>query len=417
MNSEGKKTRQSIPAPKGAGILTLVALLIMLAAGTILPARQAFAVDEEMPKLGIQPVDSDSIFFSEEINPGKTKTLKVELSNVGKNDVQILTYAADVYSLVNGGLGVKLADEGTSGTTAWLDYPTQTIDLPHSAGQVVEFTISVPKETTPGEYVTSLVIQNAKPIEGSGGVSMNQILRQAIAVAINVPGDEAPALEIGTIAYHDNPIIDSLLIEVRNTGNIHLKPAGTVKVVDASGASVLEVNVGMDSVYAGMSTMLEIGLTEPLASGDYSVSVDLKDEKRGGEAAVRDLTMNVVDTAQVSTLPRINTTEVVPVRPSDDASVQFANIVVSIDNPQQIANGQVVLHVERDGELVEDYPLSFAGPIETGQSDFQQRYLPLTGWQAGTYTFTVRIEAVDATSGEVTVLVESDEPVSLEIAE
>ncbi len=403
------------PAPRGAGFLTLMALAFLLIGSFWVQTSKVVAQDD-MPKLGIEPANSDEIFFSETVRPGDSKTLTVALSNAGKTDVTILTYAADVYSLINGGLGVNLSDAPVSGATTWLDYPTQTVKIPHGEGLQVEFQLTVPPGVRPGEYVTSLVIQNAEPVKGTGAVTVDQILRQAIAVAIRVPGDEHPGLEIGSVVYRDNALIDSLLIEVRNTGNIHLKPAGSVRVLDPRGETKLDVEVGMDSVYAGTTTMLEIGLTESFDTGDYQISVQLDDHDRGGSASIVDMPFAVVDTAQASAVVRVDEFETVAVRAADDAPIQFVDVSVSIENPgTQIANGQVVLHVERDGELVEDYPLTSGTPIETGPLNVRQRYLPMTGWLPGVYSFSVRIESIDPATGETAILAASETPVMLEI--
>jgi hypothetical protein len=414
-----------IPAPRWAGILSLLALLVMVLGSVAMPDHSASAQDaestpevaDEMPKLGIKPADGDGIFFTARLEPGEQTELSVELFNAGKNDVKVLTYAADIYSLVNGGFGVELSDEPASGTTTWLDYKTQTFDLPHGEGRIESFTVEVPKDTAPGEYITSLVIQTAEAVKGEGDLTVDQILRQAIAVAITVPGEEHPALEIGAVTYKDNPLIDSLLIEVRNTGNLHLKPEGTVQIVDATGATVLDVNVGMDSVYAGTTTMLELGLTQSFPVGDYRAVVHLEDTKRGGSAVAEGEPFSVTQLTELATTSmQIDALNVDLVRTADGQTVQFADVSVAITNAGgRVPNAQIVLHVERDGELVEDYPLTTGTSLESGPTSVRQRYLPLTGWTPGSYSFSVSVKSVDLATGNVTVLATSSGPVLLEI--
>lgn len=38
--------------------------------------------------------------------------------------------------------------------------------------------VSVPPNTPPGEYFTSLVVENDQPIKGRGAVAVNQVERQ-----------------------------------------------------------------------------------------------------------------------------------------------------------------------------------------------------------------------------------------------
>src|SRR4051812_9477393 len=74
----------------------------------------------ETPRLGIRPIDYEG-YFTLEMKPGEKKKLTVELGNYGTQSVKARTYAADVYTLINGGFGVRLDGEATSGTTLWLD--------------------------------------------------------------------------------------------------------------------------------------------------------------------------------------------------------------------------------------------------------------------------------------------------------
>ena len=335
--------------------------------------------------------------------------------------MKVLTYAADVISIVNGGLGIQASDAPATGVTTWVDYPTQTLEMKHGEGMAVTFNLTVPKGTAPGQYLTILVIQNADPIKGTGsgsdGVAINQILRQGVAVAITVPGDADAAMEVGAVSYKDNPVTDSVLIDVKNTGHLHLTPTGNVQIVDSTGATVLDTPVTMGKVYTGTETQIEIGLTKPLADGTYTATVALTDPDTGVQASEADVAFDVVATETVSTAPAtVDSLTVTPVRSVTMGPVQVANVAATITNPgATISNGQLILHVERDGQLVEDYPLTPPGEIAPGPMQFQQRYLPLSGWVAGSYSFSVRIVSVDPATGKTTDLGGSESPVVVDI--
>jgi len=411
------------PALRRAGFVAAFTLFFFVVVGLTLPGSRTSAEEAtptpsptpptEMPKLGIKPVGEDGIFFTETIEPGKSADLSVEFFNPGSFDIEVLTYAADVYSLINGGFGAELAGEPASGTTTWLSFEPQQFDLRRGKGVQVPFAVAVPEETAPGEYITSLVIQTAEAIKGTGDLAVDQILRQAVAVAITVPGDQRPGLELGAASYKDNAVVDSLLFEVRNTGNVHLKPQGTVRIVDATGAEILSAEVAMDTVYAGTTTMLELGLSEPFRLGEYQAFLELGDPDRGGHAAADGVPLAVTELTELTTTSvQVDNLSVDLVRTPDGKTVQFANVGVSVRNSgETVQNTQIVLSVERDGELVEEYPLTSDAPLETGPTSLQQRYLPLTGWMPGSYSFTVSVETVDPSSGNVTVLATSAEPV------
>src|SRR5438046_263840 len=115
----------------------------------------------DFPTFGISPLDYKGAYFDLILKPGETRQLKVEVGNYGKVEGEARTFAADVYTIVNGGFGAKLDDEHKAGTTLWLDYASKTLLLPAGKALQQSFTVQVPIGTLPGEYITSLVVQNS----------------------------------------------------------------------------------------------------------------------------------------------------------------------------------------------------------------------------------------------------------------
>lgn len=262
-------------------------ILLLAVAVFALNAGPALA-GHEPPRLGLTPVDHDGTYFELSLEPGETRRLQVELANFGHDQTDARTYAADVYSIVNGGFGAELFGDEPSGTTRWLDYPTQEATLGPNEAIVVDFTVSVPEGTSPGEYVAALIAENVVPYAGDAddGIAIEQTVRNAIAVAIDVPGPRRPALEIGAVAHavaaDDRSVVS---FEVANTGNVHLKPAGEFVLRDAAGEEIAASEPAMDSVYAGSTAALEIPLASRLRAGDYCAELSLADEESGAADA------------------------------------------------------------------------------------------------------------------------------------
>ncbi len=202
--------------------------------------------------------------------------LEVELANHGNNPILVQIYAADVYSLINGGFGVRLFDEPTSGATRWIDFPSEAFELDGQTSTIRSIQLEIPDDAAAGEYLSALVIQNANPTGGTGeGVGFKQVNRQAIAVAVTLPGELIPGLAFGDVTHKFVGGKSVLLAEVENTGNVHMKLEGQFTVTDSGGAEVLNQPVTMGTVYAGTLTHLEVPVGSALAPGDYRVSVEL----------------------------------------------------------------------------------------------------------------------------------------------
>lgn len=392
----------------------LIAFLFFLLLAS--PLRPVAAQDDAMPKLGIAPVDVPGPYFDITMEPGERRELTVLLTNGGAKAVRAQTYAADVYSILNGGFGAELVDEPASGVTKWLDYKTDTFDFAPGTTMDRTFTVTVPDKTKPGEYITSLAIQNADPIKGGqGSIGINQIVRQMIAVVITVPGPQKPKFKITGATYEVLPSYARVLVGIDNTGNVRLKPAGDVVIRDRSGTEITRSTIAMDSVYARTDTSIEVILLQPMQPGDYSVSVTLKDETYDLSVEAPALPFTVANEATTGTpaseVPTIAIESVAinELRDPNSNALQGVELVVSIDNQGvPIENARLTLHVSRDGQKVEDFVLGSSLSFPGGKAESSQRYFPMSGWTTGTWSFSVTLDVIDPTTGVVTELATQD---------
>jgi hypothetical protein len=253
---------------------------------TWLAAAGPAAAADQAPRLGLTPVGRAGAYFDLTLRPTEALQLQVEAANFGEEETVARTYAADVYSIVNGGFGAELFGDEVTGTASWLSYPTSEVTLGPREAAVVTFEVAVPAGTAAGQYIAALVIENVEPVSGSGPVALSQVNRNAIAVAIDVPGAREPALAIGGVA--DKSVLGSslLVFDVINPGNTHLRPAGAFRLLDARGSQVTDGSVAMDIVYAGTRTQLEAPLSDPLPPGDYCAELTLTDPETGATATI-----------------------------------------------------------------------------------------------------------------------------------
>jgi hypothetical protein len=238
--------------------------------------------------LGISPLDYAGQFFDITLKPGESRDLKVEVGNHGAETTSARTYPANVYTIVNGGFGAALDDSHPTGTTLWVDYPQKTLDL--GAGKALQqgFTVHVPQDAAPGEYITSLVVETATPTTTStngGGVALKQVKRNVLAVVVTVPGPRLPALAIGSFEHKVVAGTSVITATVQNTGNVRLAPSGALVLKDAQGSEVTRYPIAMGTFYAGTSTTIEVPFATTLSEGAYVVSLELSDGASGVTAA------------------------------------------------------------------------------------------------------------------------------------
>jgi hypothetical protein len=252
--------------------------VICLAAAPLVAAGDA-------PRLGLTPVGQEGTFFDLTLEPGDHLQIEVEAANFGHERTRARTYAADVYSIVNGGFGAELRGQQSAEPTTWLSYPTQEITLKPQQALSVPFEVDVPFDTPPGQYITALVIESKEDLQSTGVLALNQVNRSAIAVAIDVPGPHEPRLSIGSLQHKTVAGHSILTFAVSNPGNVHLWPEGRLVLREKGGSRIVALAVVMDAVYAGKATVLETPLSWGLAPGEYCAELSLSDPATGAHDA------------------------------------------------------------------------------------------------------------------------------------
>ncbi len=232
-------------------------------------------------ELGLVPVGQPGSFFDVSMLPGETRILEVEIANHGSADIMARTYAADVYTIINGGFGGRLRGEAATGTTLWLDYQTELLDLAVGDRSLRSFTISVPADAGPGEYITSLILENEDAVEHAGVVGARQVVRQALGVIVTVPGVRSPAMEVGQAEHLLVAGRSVLSVAVSNPGNVRLKPLVELSLRDAGGRLVSHASVQMDTFYAVNDSTVEVPLDALLLPGTYTIEVAVEDVAQG----------------------------------------------------------------------------------------------------------------------------------------
>jgi hypothetical protein len=257
-------------------------------------ASTAQAATEAAP-LSLAAVGQGGSYFDVTISAGSTLQLEVARSNPGSGAVTAHSYVGSVFTIVNGGFGATDSGETMTGASAWVDYPDEVFSLDAGVTDTKAFTVTVPTGTLPGEYISSIVLQNNDALPGEGQVALDRVIRQAVAISIRVPGALEPDFSLGA-ASHDTVGGRSVVsVELGNEGNQHLKPAGTMTVKDATKTVVSEAPVTMGSVYAGMDTSVAVTLGGLLLPGEYTVTLVLADPSTGVTASITDVPFTVVD--------------------------------------------------------------------------------------------------------------------------
>jgi hypothetical protein len=280
-------------APRGRTLGSRLAVIGLIAFLIAFLVPTAVLGQSGQIRLALRPVDQPGSFFDLTMLPGETRSLAVDIANDGEAAIVARTYAADVYTIINGGFGARLRNERVSGTTEWLDYQTDLMPLAVREAIRRTFVVTVPVDAGPGEYITSIVLENDLPLHSGGAVGMNQVIRQAVAVVVTVPGQRRPGLAIG-IASHKVVAGRSVVsVALDNSGNVRLQPLVGFLLLGASGTQISQATVQMDTFYARTSTFIELQLTSLLLPGAYTVRLTAEDSAHRVQAMTAEIPLIV----------------------------------------------------------------------------------------------------------------------------
>lgn len=226
-----------------------------------------------------------------EMQPGSETTVVVNLdyhtSVENSQPVRIVASLNDWTIDRNGQVQFEKANTYPNSASSWLIYsPGETMVIPGNL-HAIRVTISVPKDATPGDHLTALIIE-----QRPDNIKLNQNRRQmviryrmAAVFYIKVPQlRRHGSLEsLRAEATGDQLIVTPLL---KNNGNSVIRPLTSLKVTDSTGICVAE-SLQKESLplLGGAELIQPVVLETRLAPGSYSVKyrVDFQDGSRPTE--------------------------------------------------------------------------------------------------------------------------------------
>lgn len=231
-----------------------------------------------------------------EMQPGAETTVVVDLDYHGAGEssqpVRIVASLNDWTIKRNGEVEFKKANTLPNSASSWLIYsPAETTVTPGNVHSI-RVTISVPKDATPGDHLTALIVE-----QRPDSIKLNQNRRQivvryrmAAVFYIKVPQlTRRGSLEnLRAEARADGVVVIPTL---KNQGNSVIRPLTSVKVTDGSGHVVAELPEQESlPVLSGAELVQPVTIENVLAPGIYSVKyqVDFQDGSRP-TAGVTDL--------------------------------------------------------------------------------------------------------------------------------
>src|SRR6185295_1401238 len=226
-----------------------------------------------------------------EMQPGSETTVVVNLDyhSTGENPqpVRIVASLNDWTIDRDGQVKFEKANTLQNSASSWLIYsPAETMVVPGNL-HAIRVTISVPKDATPGDHLTSLIIEQ-RPDNLKLNENRRQMViryRMAAVFYIKVPQlRRQGSLESLSAETKDDQILVTPLL--KNSGNSVIRPLTSLQVTNSAGVAVAELPQKESLPLLGGSELVQPLVVESrLAPGTYTVKyrVDFQDGSRPTE--------------------------------------------------------------------------------------------------------------------------------------
>lgn len=246
---------------------------------------------EPTPKERTSGISLAPARFELEMQPGSETTVVVNLDyhSTAENSqpVRILATLNDWTIDRNGEVRFEKPNTLPNSASSWLIHsPAETMVTPGNL-HAIRVTISVPKDATPGDHLTALIVE-----QRPDNIKLNENRRQVViryrmgaVFYIKVPQlRRHGSLESLRAEATENQVVVTPLL--KNDGNSVVRPLTSLKITNSSGVAVAELPQKESIPLLGGSEMIQPVVFETrLTPGTYNVKyrVDFQDGNRPTE--------------------------------------------------------------------------------------------------------------------------------------
>ncbi|GIF26129.1 hypothetical protein BJ973_003399 [Actinoplanes tereljensis] len=193
------------------------------------------------------PGPTPRVYFFLDATAGQTVKESVRVANLGRTPKSFVVYGADAYNTTrDGGFALRTKGETQKDLGSWVTVAAGQVTVPAETQADIPFTVTVPKNATPGDHVGGVVAMEAEAgaVSDTEGAGVKVQRAVAARVYLRVPGTIVPGLAVPSVKLGlDAPLLPTsargtLDFTVANVGNVHLLPNTTVKATGLFGHPV-----------------------------------------------------------------------------------------------------------------------------------------------------------------------------------
>jgi WxL Interacting Protein, peptidoglycan binding domain len=251
--------------------LVFSVLVLTLAAGAAAVGGQAsFSLQPSPPRT--------PAYFIFAAKQGQRLGGTVQLANVGSATGTALLYPVDATTADRGGVAYLARTRPRREVGRWLHLRYSRVRLKPREQALIPFTVTVPAEVRAGQHLGGIVAENlqthtSKSRKGGFQIRIRELA--IVAVQVTLPGPTKVGVQPFNLQATIRGKREILLLGLRNTGTLMVKPIGTLLVRSADHRLVQRTQLHIDTFLPQTTIEYPIFLHGRLPTGTYTASLTL----------------------------------------------------------------------------------------------------------------------------------------------
>ncbi|HKV57108.1 MAG TPA: DUF916 domain-containing protein [Ktedonobacteraceae bacterium] len=220
-------------------------------------------------------------YFIFDGKPGIVEKNSIRVTNTGNIPGTANLYAVDATTAQTSGAVYLSKNSPRNDVGAWATLDAQQVTLNPGQSQTVSFRVAIPGNARPGQHLGGIVAENAAQQTSTSTRNNNTFQVKVktltiVAIQVNLPGTPVEQLVATNIQSGGDNGYQRILIGLGNSGNMMLKPSGSLQISNAQGQIVKNITLKLDTFLPQTSITYPVNITgQALGAGDYQATLTL----------------------------------------------------------------------------------------------------------------------------------------------
>jgi len=213
---------------------------------------------------GISPIRAEH-----KINPGESRTDVFMIRNNSAGPIRIKAYIENWILSADGTPSFIGTKATTYSSMDWIIVNPVDFRVMPDEIKSVRYTVTVPPDTPPGGYHSAISFETVPDTAGVKAAAKMLFSGKIAAAIYVVTGDPAVKGDLLDLKLGIKDNAPALALTLADTGKVHFRVKGTIRVYNASGEKILDLTIPDEVVLPESQRSVFCPLPHPLEPGTY----------------------------------------------------------------------------------------------------------------------------------------------------